>query len=168
MTARRLAGLLGAAVVVLSGLFWIGATVWFFGDENPDRLDDRQWAARAEARCAQARAELDQLPQAREALDLEDRADQIEASTAVLAAMAADLAASAPGGEDGDVLGLWLRSWQVYLGDRLAHADALRAGQDRQFRVTVDPDRGDGVDALLDAFAGRNRIPSCGDPLDIG
>ena len=89
-------------------------------------------------------------------------------STAVLAEMTADLAASAPTGDDGELVALWLGSWEVYLGDRLAHADALRAGEDRQFRVTVDPERGDGVDALLDAFADRNRMPSCGDPLDIG
>ena len=104
----------------------------------------------------------DRLPQARNAVDMADRADQIEASTAVLAAMTADLAASAPDGDDGELVGLWLGSWEVYLGDRLAHADALRAGEDRQFRVSVE--RGEGVDALLDAFADRNRMPSCGDP----
>ncbi|MCY3637026.1 MAG: hypothetical protein OXH23_15605 [bacterium] len=168
MTGRKLGLTIGIAVLVLFAVFWIGATVWFFGDENPDRLDDRQWVAVAEARCAEARDELDRLPQARDAVDKADRADQIEASTAVLAEMTADLAASAPAGDDGELVALWLGSWEVYLGDRLAHADALRAGEDRQFRVTADPERGDGVDALLDAFADRNRMPSCGDPLDIG
>ncbi len=168
MTGRQVGVIAGAVLVVLFALFWIGATVWFFGDENPDRLQDREWVARAEARCAQTRDELDRLPQARDAVDMDDRADQIEASTAVLAAMTADLAASAPEGDDGELVELWLGSWEVYLGDRIAHADALRAGEDRQFRVTVDPERGDGVDALLDAFADRNRMPSCGDPLDIG
>ena len=168
MTGRQIGLTVGIALVVLFAVFWIGATIWFFGDENPDRLQDREWVADAEARCAQARDELDQLPQARDAVDMADRADQIEASTSVLAAMTADLAASAPPGDDGELVGLWLGSWEVYLGDRLAHADALRAGEDRQFRVTVDPERGDGVDALLDAFADRNRMPSCGDPLDIG
>ena len=168
MEAKRLAGITGIAVVVLFAVFWIGATIWFFGDENPDRLEDRDWVADAEARCAEARDELEQLPQARDAVDLADRADQIEAATAVLADMTADLAASAPGGDDGDLVALWLGSWDVYLDNRLAHADALRAGEDRQFRVSVDPERGEGVDALLDAFADRNRMPSCGDPLDIG
>lgn len=168
MTGRQAGVIAGAVLVVLFALFWIGATVWFFGDENPDRLQDREWVANAEARCAQTRDELDRLPQARDAVDMDDRAGQIEASTAVLAVMTADLAASAPEGDDGDLVELWLGSWEVYLGDRIAHADALRAGEDRQFRVTVDPERGDGVDALLDAFADRNRMPSCGDPLDIG
>ena len=168
MTGRQVGLTIGIALVVLFAVFWIGATIWFFGDENPDRLQDREWVADAEARCAEARDELDRLPQARDAVDMADRASQIEASTAVLAAMTTDLAASGPGGDDGELVGLWLGSWEVYLGDRLAHADALRAGEDRQFRVTVDPERGDGVDALLDAFADRNRMPSCGDPLDIG
>lgn len=159
---------IGIAAIVLFAVFWIGATVWFFGNENPDRLDDREWVADAEARCAKTRDELDRLPQARDAASLTDRADQIEASTAALAEMTADLAAIAPTGDDGELVALWLESWRVYLGDRLAHADALRAGEDRQFRVTADPERGDGVDALLDAFADRNRMPSCGDPLDIG
>lgn len=166
MTGRRLGLTIGIAVLVLFAVFWIGATIWFFGDENPDRLEDREWVADAEARCAEARDELDRLPQARNAVDMADRADQIEASTAVLAEMTDDLAESAPEGDDGELVGLWLESWEVYLGDRLAHADALRAGEDRQFRVSVD--RGEGVDALLDAFADRNRMPSCGDPLDIG
>ena len=168
MTGRRLGLTIGIAAIVLFAVFWIGATVWFFGDENPDRLEDREWVADAEARCAETRDELDRLPQARDAMNMTDRAAQIEASTAVLAEMTADLAASAPNGDDGELVGLWLESWSVYLGDRLAHADALRAGEDRQFRVTADPERGDGVDALLDAFADRNRMPSCGDPLDIG
>lgn len=168
MTGRRLGLTIGIAAIVLFAVFWIGATVWFFGNENPDRLEDREWVADAEARCAQTRDELDRLPQARDAADMADRAKQIEASTAVLAVMAADLAASAPEGGDGELVALWLGSWEVYLDDRLAHAAALRAGEDRQFRVSVDPERGDGVDALLDAFADRNRMPSCGDPLDIG
>lgn len=168
MTGRRLGLTIGIAAIVLFAVFWIGATIWFFGEENPDRLDDREWVADAEARCAETRDELDWLPQARDAASLADRAAQIEASTAVLAEMTSDLAASAPTGEDGELVALWLKSWEVYLDDRLAHADALRAGDDRQFRVTVDPERGDGVDALLDAFADRNRMPSCGDPLDIG
>lgn len=166
MTGRRLGLTIGIAVIVLFAVFWIGATIWFFGDENPDRLEDREWVAEAEARCAEARGELDQLPQARNAVDMAERADQIEASTEVLAEMTEDLAESAPEGDDGELVGLWLGSWDVYLGDRLAHADALRAGEDRQFRVSVE--RGEGVDALLDAFADRNRMPSCGDPLDIG
>ncbi|MYH72259.1 MAG: hypothetical protein F4153_06755 [Acidimicrobiia bacterium] len=168
MTGRRLGLSIGIAAIVLFAVFWIGATVWFFGDENPDRLDDRQWVADAEARCAETRDELDRLPQARDAANMADRAHQIEAATAVLAEMTANLAASAPDGDDGELVALWLGSWEVYLGDRLAHAQALRSGEDRQFRVTVDPERGDGVDALLDAFAIRNRMPSCGDPLDIG
>ena len=166
MNAKRAAGLAGVAVVVLFAAFWIGATIWFFGDENPDLLEDRDWVAKAEIRCAEARDALDRLPAARDAVDLADRADQIEASTAVLADMTADLAASAPEGEDGELAGQWLGSWEVYLKDRLAHAQALRAGEDRQFRVSVE--RSEGVDALLDAFADRNRMPSCGDPLDIG
>lgn len=166
MTGRRLGLSIGIAVVVLFAVFWIGATIWFFGDENPDRLQDREWVADAEVRCAEARDDLDRLPAARDAVDLADRADQIEASTAVLADMTADLAASTPGGDDGDLLELWLGSWETYLDDRLAHAEALRGGEDRQFRVSVE--RGEGVDALLDAFADRNRMPSCGDPLDIG
>jgi len=168
VTGRQFGLTIGVAAIVLFAVFWIGATIWFFGEENPDRLDDREWVADAEARCAETRDELDLLPQARDAANMADRAAQIEASTAVLAEMTADLAASAPGGDDGELVALWLGSWEVYLGDRLAHADALRAGEDRQFRVTVDPERGDGVDALLDAFALRNRMPSCGDPLDIG
>ena len=168
MTGRQIGLTVGIAAIVLFAVFWIGATVWFFGDENPDSLEDREWVAGAEARCAEARDELDRLPQARDAVNMANRANQIENSTAVLAEMTADLAASAPHGEDGELVGLWLDSWRVYLDDRLAHAEALRAGEDRQFRVTVDPERGDGVDALLDAFADRNRMPSCGDPLDIG
>ena len=166
MTGRQLGLTIGIVVLVLFAVFWIGATIWFFGDENPDRLEDREWVADAEARCAKARDDLDRLPQARDAVDKVDRAGQIEASTSVLAEMTADLAASAPDGEDGELVGLWLNSWDKYLNDRRAHADALRAGEDRQFRVSVE--RGEGVDALLDAFADRNRMPSCGDPLDIG
>ena len=166
MTGRRLGLSIGIGVVALFAVFWIGATIWFFGDGNPDRLEDREWVADAEARCAEARDALDRMPQARDAASKDERAVQIESSTAVLAEMTADLAASAPGGNDAELVGLWLGTWETFLNDRLAHAEALRAGEDRQFRVSVE--RGEGVDALLDAFADRNRMPSCGDPLDIG
>ncbi|MYG93725.1 MAG: hypothetical protein F4138_01835 [Acidimicrobiia bacterium] len=168
MNTNKILTALGASVLVLAGLFWIGATIWFFGDENPDRIQNRAWVAAAEVRCATARDQLTQLPQAREATDLADRANQIDAATAVLTEMTVDLAASTPAGADGELLGLWFKTWNTYLNDRQAHANALREGEDRQFRVTIDLERGDGVDALLDAFADRNRMPSCGDPLDIG
>ena len=155
---------LATAIIVGLAAFWIGGTIIYWGS-SVDRLDDREFAEAAEARCEAARTELAELPQAPDAADLADRADQIVDSTAVLAAMVDDLATIAPTGEERIVVTDWLDDWSVYLDDRLHHADRLRGGEDARFAVTaIDEIQ---VTGRIDQFARANDLPACLVPNDI-
>lgn len=155
-----------AAVLVVAMLaFWMWAFLWS-PRGHPDELEDATFSEFAEERCEAALVELNALPGARTARNLEDRAAQIEATTIVLSVMVADLQANAPDdGEDGELVARWLSDWEIYLADRFAYAEDFRAGIDKAFSVTaVD---GDQVTSALDLFATINRMPSCVAPGDV-
>ncbi|MGI9624637.1 MAG: hypothetical protein ACR2PK_17530 [Acidimicrobiales bacterium] len=155
-----------AAVLVLVMLaFWTWAFLWS-PRGHPDELDSTTFPEFAEESCSVALEELSQVPGASTARDLEDRAVQLETTTAILSLMVADLRAEAPkSGDDAELVARWLADWETYLSDRLAYAADFRAGIDKAFSVTaVD---GDQVTSALDLFATINRMPSCIAPGDV-
>lgn len=158
--------IVSVALVLAMAVFWIWAFLWS-PRGHPDELDDPAFPELAERRCTRALEELATVPSAREATGLDDRAQQIEATTGMLAAMVADLRGSAPaeGTRDGDLVKRWLSDWDVYIGDRYTYADRFRQGVDTAFEVTAIG--GDQVTSALDLFATINRMPSCASPGDV-
>lgn len=165
-----------ALVVLAIALFWLYAFFW--PREARDRIDDRAWAERAEAICAEYREQIDALPEAFRFEDIEpreealrQRADVGQQATDLLRQMVADLR-TAPTPADADsaeVVGEWLADWDRYLAARDAHVAEWRSGVDRRF---AEPPAEEGeqapVSLRMDAFAGTNDMASCKVPQDLG
>ena len=163
---------IGRTLGVLAALALAGFWIWILSGapsrSNPDRVADREWAARAEATCAAARDRLDGLPPARDAATAEDRARIVDRGTDELTSMVDALADDLPA-DDGDAANVrrWLADYRRYLDARRDYAARLRRDPDAQL---LYPERfGDPLDRVLDVFAEDvNEIDSCGTPGDIG
>ena len=131
----------------------------------PDRLDDPAFAVVAQERCDRALDEVAELPRAIEVDSAVERAAIVGRANEVFSEMLDDLEDAAPGGEDGDLVALWLADWRIYVGDRQAFADELRVDPDAQLLVTAK-DR-DQITEFLDAFAADNDMPACATPIDV-
>jgi len=136
------------------------------GRQDPlDRLDDPAFATEAQAICEAAHDDVDQLPRAIEAESATERAAIVDEANERFATMVDDLDAITPTGEDGEIVTAWLADWRTYLGDREAYADALRSDPEAQLLITAK-DR-EQVTEFIDSFARDNRMPACGNPIDI-
>ena len=179
---RVLARWLGGAFVVGSFVFWGWAFSPWARSENPDRLDDRGFAAWADQRCAQARAAIDALPTARQAASRAERADQVDRGTDEVESLVADLRlraqtslASTTAGEgapDSVLVSAWLDDWDTYISDRRSHSDRLRTAgddtSDRELRfLLVDMTEGSTYTERMDGFARLNDMDSCQIPGDV-
>ena len=136
------------------------------GRQDPlDRLDDPTFATEAQAICDAAHDDVDQLPRAIEAESASERAAIVAEANERFSAMLDELEAITPTGEDGEIVTAWLADWRTYLGDREAYAEALRSDPEAQLLVTAK-DR-EQMTEFIDAFARDNRMPACGNPIDI-
>lgn len=157
---------IGILLILGMAAFWLWAFLWS-PRGHPDELDDPAFTVAAETRCSVALGELREIPGANTAADLDDRADQLVLTTAILSEMVADLRADAPSPtiRDGELVDRWLDDWETYLADREIYIDRLRAGDDTIFEVTARD--GDQITSPLDLFATINRMPSCQAPGDV-
>ncbi len=158
---------LGVAVVLVVALMWL----WIFTGgpkkANPDRVDDRAWAERAEDTCRATMDRIDERALPADERDLAARADAIDASTDDLEAMLAALADPLPEHDaDREVVEPWLEDWAALVEDRRDYADAVRVDPDARF-LTTEKFR-DGLDEVIGTFAEVNDIPSCGPAGDVG
>jgi hypothetical protein len=134
--------------------------------DSPDKLHDPAFAQAAESRCAAALADIDALPLASEFTGRPDeRADEIAGINDELADMLGDLAATAPDGDDGRIVGLWLDDWQTFLADRRDYVDRLH--DDDTARLFITEKYGRHITLAIDDFARINHMPSCVAPGDV-
>ena len=168
---RAVAGrVLVLGVILVFAAFWTWA-LFFASKEAVNRIDDRAWAERAEARCEVADEARLALADSRR-VDPDDRAmlaergDLVDRSTDVLEDMLDDVVAVAPTDAKGAaIVPDWEADWRTYLEDRRRYADALRAGDNGPFRETeVD---GIPISERIATFAGDNEMPSCAPPRDL-
>jgi hypothetical protein len=134
-----------------------------------DRLDDPAFARAAEERCAAAVDQVDELPVASASHTAEERAEVLDRADAVYRSMLDDLddlVDLAPAGDQRRRAEEWLADWRVYLGDREAYADALRADPGARLLVSSKPGEGRQITGWIDEFAKANRAPSCVSPVD--
>lgn len=160
VTPGRIAMLAGFA---LFAAFWTWA-LFFASKEAVNKIEDREWAARAEAICEPVEQEIRLLDLERTA-DLNGRADLVDRGTDLLAQMLDDLMAVPPADPKGaEIVPLWIADYERLLERRYAYADELRAGIDEPF---TEP-RAEGaeipVTEKLETFAGDNEMPSCSPP----
>lgn len=153
----------GLAVVGfgLFAAFWIWA-LFFASKTAVNKIDDRAWAERAERICDEVEVELAALD-TQTSTDLLVRADLVERSTDLLAAMLDDLEAVPPTDEKGRaIVPDWIADYRTLLNDRYAYADQLRSGEDGPFRETAVSNVP--ITERLETFAGDNEMPSCAPP----
>jgi hypothetical protein len=163
-----------AVVAVVVALVSMWGYVLFLafgpGRQPPvDRLDDPAFARAAEERCAAAVDQVDELPVASASHSAEERAEVLDRADAVYRSMLDDLddmVDLAPEGDQRRRAEEWLADWRVYLGDREAYADALRADPDARLLVSSKPGEGRQITGWIDEFAKANRAPSCVSPVD--
>lgn len=160
---------LGGLVVALVA-FWGWAFVYQLTNQGerdmPDRLDDLSWTPAADQVCRAAADRVAELPQAFEAATAAERADVIDAATAEYDRMLLELESIAPtDGDAGRLVDEWLADYRVFLDDRRAYADQLRADPMARFLVTEK--YGSHITAPIDRFARVNEMEACMSPLDV-
>jgi hypothetical protein len=151
-------------------VFWTWA-LFFASKESINRIEDRQWAARAEQICATAETRREQFADYRrvdpsDPASLAERAAAVDRATDLLEAMIGEVGSEQPGDPKGaELVPLWISDYGRYLQNRRDHADILRAGSNEPFRETrVDnlP-----ISERLGAFAVANDMESCAPPFDL-
>ena len=153
-----------AWLVIVAG-FWFYAFV-FAPKGSPDILDEPAFATASEARCKQARTVIDALPNANTAKSAAERADVIDRANQELRDMLAAISTLPRGTpHDTNLIGMWLKDWQQYVVDRQEFAQQLRVNPAAEFGVTARD--GSHITKAIDAFAGRNKMPSCEVPGDV-
>jgi hypothetical protein len=164
LVGRALAGL----VVIASFGIW---AYRFSGQADrppPDLLADTDLAARAEAICAAAVADVDAMPSAADAVDGPDRAEQVIRATDRFAVMVTELEAlEVTGAEDQVIMNGWLGDWRVLLGDRRGYAEAVAIDPAAPFLMT-DVAANERLDRRITRMATTNAMPSCAMPTDAG
>lgn len=170
-TRRRNPWRIALGVVVLAfAAFWVWA-LFFASKEAINKIDDRAWAVRAEAICAEAELEREALADFRRVDDddpamVAERGDLVDASTDVVVRMLDRVVEVAPADAKGQSLvPQWERDYRTYLEDRRRYADVLRSGDNAAFTETA-ADRIPISDKLA-TFAGDNEMPSCSPPIDL-
>lgn len=158
------------AGIVIAASFgvWVYAYSGYADRETPDLLADRTLAATSESICAAAVDDVTAMPNALDAADGPERAQQIRATTARYGVMIDDLEQLDRTTErDNTIFSAWLSDWRVILGDRLTYADAIAADPDAQFYVS-DIGVSERLDKRLTRFANTNLMTSCAAPTDVG
>jgi hypothetical protein len=163
---------LGIVVLLVSMWGYVLYLAFGPGRQPPaDRLDDPAFARAAEDRCAEAVAEVDELPLATESSTAEARADVVEQANAAYVAMLQDLDGLAgelvPAGDQRRRTREWLDDWGTYLDDRAAYVDALRRDPQARFLISEKAGTGRHITQWIDEFANANRMPACATPTDV-
>lgn len=145
----------------LFAAFWVWA-LFFASKTAVNRIDDRAWAERAEAICAEVKPEM-RLLELEASPDLIVRADLVVTSTDMMSAMLDDVNAVTPTDEKGQaIVPEWTADYRTLLNDRYRYAERLRSGQNVAFTETaVD---GVPISERIETFAGDNEMPSCAPP----
>ena len=109
---------------------------------------------------------IHELPNANTAKSAAERADVIDRANAELRDMLATISLLPTGDvHDTNLITLWLTDWRQYVVDRDDFSHALRSNPGATFGVTARD--GQQITRAMDAFAGRNRMPSCATPDDV-
>lgn len=164
MVGRILAGVAIASTFAI----WIYAFSGAAERDAPDLLENVSFAIDAEQICASALADVDEMPNALDAIDGPDRGNQIRATTARFEVMLDELDLRVGGSErDIQIASGWLSDWRVLIEDRYRYADAISVDDRAQFLVT-DVGVSERLDRRLTRLANTNEMPSCAAPGDVG
>jgi hypothetical protein len=153
-------------VLALFGLlsifaFWTWA-LFFATKASINKIEDRDWAARTEAICADTKTQLTALEE-QESADINVRAALVIESTNLMAQMLDSIESVQPDDAKGQaIVPDWISEYRILLENRYTYADRLLAGNDGPFTETALG--GVPVTERLEAFARDNEMSSCEPP----
>ena len=159
-----------ATTIALIVVMWVYA-LFFASKESINKFEDRNWAAKAQARCLVARQQRQQLSDYRivneQGADiLKDRANLIDQATDTIERFVLEFRASLPSDPKGtEIVGLWLDDYVIYIADRRDFANDLRVGINNQFAET--PVDGLPISEKIATFAADNEMSFCKPPIDL-
>lgn len=157
--------LVGRVLVLLALLALVTFWVWalFFASKTAvNKVEDRQWAERAEATCAEVKIQLRELDE-QTSTDLDERAALVEQSTDLLSQMLDDITVVMPTDEKGRAIAPeWVADYRTLLEDRYEYAAMLRSGVDGPFTETAVNNVP--ITERIETFAGDNEMSSCSPP----
>lgn len=169
LTARKkLFRVLVGVLIAASFAPWVYLYSGQADRDAPDLLEDRALATDAETICANALADIDDLPGALDAANGAERGEQVRVTTARYESMLDELDALPTRFERDEMIYRgWLSDWRVMTADRLAYADAITEDENARFLIT-DTGVDERLDRRLTRFANTNSMWSCIAPTDIG
>lgn len=145
--------------------------LFFASKESINKFADREWAAKAQARCLIAQQDRKNLADYRVVDDLgpdalKNRAQIIDLATDTIENFVEEFRADMPQDAKGiAIVGLWLDDYEIYIADRRSFASGLRAGSNDQFAET--PIQGLPISEKIATFAAENEMKSCKPPIDL-
>lgn len=171
---RHRRSVVGTAAVAVAIVAFVGFWTWalfFASKESINKIDDREWAARAEAICVDANAQRDELADYRridpdDAGLLRERGDLIDRSTDIVERMIDDVTAAVPSDPKGqELVPRWEADYRILIENRRRYADITRAGRNEPFREeaagTIP------ISERIARFAVDNEMPACSPPRDL-
>ncbi len=168
----RLLSRVGLTLVIAGfATFWIWA-LFFASKEAVNRVDDRDWAARAEQICAGANEQRLELSDYRSIVEVDadlirERAAIVDRATAIIEGMIDQVVAELPDDPKGqEIVPQWEDEYRQYIQARRDYADDLRATGDN-LAFYEPATNGLPISERLETFAGDNEMPSCAPPRDL-
>ena len=147
--------------------FWVWALSPLAPQGHPDKLEDPTFAKAAKTFCINAENSIEDLPLALTSETPDERAELIDEGTEIYRDLLEALLAIAPdsGTNDGKIVQLWIKDYEIYLNDRDVYAEKFRTGIDEDFTVSKKGNRW--VTEPIDEFAKANDLKECMIPLDV-
>jgi len=161
--------------VVVAGSFavWGYGFSGFAGRTAPDTLGNSSFLDVAEPSCAAANETVATMPDALDAEDNVERADQVINNTAVYTALVDDLEQLLDdprvdlNDRDSGITLEWLQDWRQFLADRIDYANRLADDPQAVFYVAASSG-GERLERRITRFAATNQLVSCVTPQDVG
>ena len=153
--------------------------VWGYGFSGlasrtaPDTLANSSFREVAQPACSAANDAVAALPNALDAQDNVERAQQIRANTAIYTTLVDDLELLLDSPQvdlddrDTGITSEWLGDWRRFLADRIDYADRLADDPDAVFYVAASSG-GERLERRITRFAVTNELTSCVTPSDVG
>ena len=167
LPSRRIVRALLIVAILAVAAMWVYAFV-FAPKSNVNAIGDDAWTTAGAAICTAAREQILDLPTGPNPSDtspeaLQQRAEIVEQSNAILDRMLTTLESTTPNDQEGArIAKLWLSDYRTLLRDRVAYVAALRAGTATKFSETMVD--GQPITNFIGDLARQNRMGDCQPP----
>ena len=156
--------------IALIVVMWVYG-LFFASKQAVNKFDDRNWAAKAQARCLIAEVDRKALADYRIVNDLgknalAERAAIIDRATDTIEDFVKEFRVDLPNDPKGKaIVSLWLDDYRIYIADRRSFTDDLRNGVNKRFAET--PLQCLPISEKIATFAADNEMSYCKPPIDL-